>query len=48
MTSQSGSQRITTHILHNISRIKGNQAMKFCQLIENPKINIFLKQLCRK
>ena len=42
MTSQPGYQRITTHILLNISRIKGNQAMKFGQLIEYPKINIFL------
>ena len=42
MTSQPASQRITTHILLNISQIKGNQTMKFGQLIEHPKINIFL------
>ena len=42
MTSQAGKQRITTHILLNITRIKGNQTMKFGQLIEHPKINIFL------
>ena len=42
MTSQAGKQRITTHILLNITRIKGNQTMKFDQLIEHPKINIFL------
>ena len=35
-------KRITTHILLNISRIKGNQTMKFGQLIEHPKRNIFL------
>ena len=28
MTSQPGKQRIKTHILLNISRIKGNQTMK--------------------
>ena len=27
----------------NISRIKGNQTMKFGQLIEHPKWNIFFK-----
>ena len=43
MTSQPGQQRITTHILLNISRIKGNQTMKFGQLIEHPKRNIFFK-----
>ena len=42
MTSQSGSQRIKTHILLNISRIKGNHTIKFGQLIEHPKRNIFL------
>ena len=41
MTSQPGQQRITTHILLNILRIKGNQTMKFAQLIEHPKRNIF-------
>ena len=41
MTSQPDSQRITTHILLNISRIKGNQTMKFGQLIEHAKRNIF-------
>ena len=42
MTSQPGEQRITTHILLNISRVKDNQIMKFGQLIEHPKRNIFL------
>ena len=35
-------QRITIHILLNISRIKGNQTMKLGQLIEYPKKSIFL------
>ena len=34
---------MTTHILFNISQIKGNQTMKFGQLIEHPKGNIFLR-----
>ena len=40
MTSHPGKQRITIHILLNISRIKDNQTMKFGQLIEYPKRNI--------
>ena len=42
MTLQPGQQRITIQILVNISRIKGNQTIKFGQLIEHPKRNIFL------
>ena len=38
-----GQQRITANILLNISRIKGNQTIKFGQLIEHPKRNIFKK-----
>ena len=34
MTSQPGKQIISIHILPNISRSKGNPAMKFGQLIE--------------
>ena len=34
MTSQTGKQIITIHILPNISRSKGNQTIKFGQLIE--------------
>ena len=34
MASQPGEQTITIHILPNISRSKGNQTMKFRQLIE--------------
>ena len=39
---------IAIHILPNISRSKGNQAMKLGQLIEYNKRNIFLQKLCRK
>ena len=38
----------TIHILLNISRSQGNQAIKFGQLIEYNKINIFLENSCRK
>ena len=42
MTSQPGQQGIKIHKLLNISRITGNQTMKFGQLTEYPKRNIFL------
>ena len=48
MTSQPGLQVIATHILSNISQSKGNQTMKFCQLVEYDKRNIFLRKLCEK
>ena len=48
MTSQTGLQIIPVHILSNISQSKGNQTMKFCQLIECNKRNIFLQKLSRK
>ena len=32
----------------NISQIKGNQKMKFGQLIEHPKRKIFLEKLWKK
>ena len=32
MTSQTGKQTITIHILLDISRSKGNQNMELCQL----------------
>ena len=42
MMSQPGQQTIAIHILPNISRRKGNQTMKFGQLIEyNMKILFF-------
>ena len=43
MTSQHGSQTTAIHILPNISQSKGNQTMKFGQLIEYIKRNIFFK-----
>ena len=48
MTSQPGIQIIAIHILPNISQSKGNQTMKFGQLREYNKRNIFLRTLCRK
>ena len=48
MTSQTGLQAIAIHILPNISQSKGNQTIKFGQLIEYNKRNIFLQKLCRK
>ena len=44
MVSQPGKQAITIHILPNTSRSKGNQAMKFVQLIEYNMRKIFIKK----
>ena len=44
MKSKSGKQTIAIHILPNISRSKGNQTMKFGQLIEYTMRNIFLEK----
>ena len=44
MTPQAGHQINTIHILHNISISKGNQTMKFGQLIEYNSKNIFLEK----
>ena len=44
MTSQPGKQTIAIHILRNISRSKGSHTMKFGQLIEYNKRNIFLEK----
>ena len=44
MTSQTVKPIIAIHILPNISRSKGNQTMKFGQLIENKVRNIFLRK----
>ena len=44
MTSQPGLQRIAIHILPNISQDKGNQTMKFGQLVEYNKRNNFLQK----
>ena len=48
MTSHSGQQTISIHILPNISRSKHNQTMKFGQLIEYIMINIFVKNVVKK
>ena len=47
MTSQPGQQTTTLHILSNILRSKGNQTVKFGQLIEYNNKNIFLQMLCQ-
>ena len=44
MTSKPGQQTITIDILPNISRNKGNQAMKFGQVNADNKINVFLQK----
>ena len=41
MTSQSGLQTSPIHILLNVSQSKGKQTMKFGQLIQYNKRNIF-------
>ena len=48
MTSQPSQQTIVIRILTNISQSKGKQTMKFGQLIEYNKRNIFLQKLCGK
>ena len=48
MTSQPGLQAIAVHILPNTSQSKGNQAIKFGQLMEYNKGNIFFQKLCGK
>ena len=48
MMSQPGLETIAIHILSNISQSKGNQIMKFGQLIEYNKKNIFLQKLYEK
>ena len=45
MTPQTGKQILTIHILPNISISKGNQTIKFGQLIGLKVRNIFLKKL---
>ena len=44
MTLHPGKQTISIHILPNISRSKGNQTMKFGQLIEYNMGNNFLEK----
>ena len=45
MTSQLTKQTIAIHILTNISKSKGNRAMKFGQLIEYDMRNIFKRYI---
>ena len=47
MTSQPGIPAIAIDILPNPTQSKGNQTMKFVELIEYSKRNIFLQKLCR-
>ena len=44
MTSQPGQQTIAIHILPIISKSKGNQTIKFGQLIEYNMRNIFVEK----
>ena len=44
MTSQPGKQTSALHILHNISRNKGNRVMEFGQLSEYNIRNIFYEK----
>ena len=44
MTSQPGKQTTVIHTLPNISRIKGNQTMKFGQLIKYDMRDTFLEK----
>ena len=44
MTSQLGKQKIAIQVLPNISRSKGNQTMKFGQLIEYNMAKKFLQK----
>ena len=44
MTSKPGQQTIAIHILPDISRSKGNQTMRFDQLIKYNMRNIFVEK----
>ena len=44
VTSQPGYETITMHILPNVSRNKGNQAIEFGELIEYNMRNIFVEK----
>ena len=48
MMSSTGEQIFRIHMLPNISRSKGNQSMKFGQLIEYNMRNIFLEKSYKK
>ena len=44
MMSESGKQTIAIHILPSVSRSKGNQAMKFAQLLQYNMKNTFSEE----
>ena len=44
MTSQRGKQTISIHLFSNMSGNRGNQTMKFDQLIEYNMRNVFLEK----
>ena len=44
MVSETGKQITLIHVIHNISKFKGNQTMKFGKLIEYNIRNISLKK----
>ena len=48
MTSQTGTQTNTMNMLSDISKSKGNQTIKFSQLIEYNVRNNFLQKSCQK
>ena len=48
ITSQNGKETIRINILPDISRSKGNQTMKFGQVIEYNLRHILLQNRCRK
>ena len=48
MTSQPGKQTNAMQILNNVSRSKGNQTMKFGQLLEYNMRNTFVEKSCTK
>ena len=48
MTSNTGQQISTIHILHNTSRGKTNQVMKLGQLIKHNVRNIFIQKSYNK
>ena len=48
MTSQPRLETIAIHILPNLSQNKGNQAIKFGQLVECNKRIFFFQKICKK
>ena len=48
MTSQAGQQMIPIHMITNVSRSEGNQAMKFGQFTKYSEKNLYFQKSCRK